>query len=116
MELKALLEKICDECFREDYYRFDLNLPKKIIGRGKVHEIYAAPFPAKPWVNGDCKIPIQYLEGAMIKEIIDDRVIISFILGLDDLLLFLNALSAEVDIENDMELIAVGNGTLGDET
>lgn len=115
MEFEALIEKICDECFREDYYRFDLNLPKKIIGRGKVHEIYEAPFPAKPWVNGDCNIPIEFLEGALIEKIIDDRVIISFILPISYLLPFFHSLKKNVDVENDMELIVVGYGTVGNE-
>ena len=106
MAYEEIRKEILRNYAREDYYRFDLNLPKSIIGRGRKHEIYVAPFECKPWVNGDCKIPIEYLEGAMVKEILDDRVILSFILGRRALSPFLTALG-EITNMNDVELVSL---------
>jgi hypothetical protein len=114
MNMNEILKEITENYFFEDYYRFDLKLPKKIIGRGKTYELYVAPFDCKPWANGDCKVPLQHVEGAMIKEIISDYVIISFIIDLNNLVPFLQELWQELkEYDYAVELINNGIATMG---
>lgn len=116
MDKLNLLKEITEKYFHEDFYRFDLKLPKKIIGNGRTQEMYIATYEVKPWVNGDCCIPIEYLEGALIKEKMNDKVIISFVIGLRDLVPFINALWKELkNYDYYVELMDIGTIAVGDE-
>jgi len=92
MKLQEFIKQIADiglanNGFREEYYRFILFLPNKMLGRGRKESMYVRRLDtgAKPWSNKDFTIPIEHVEGALILSRQDDMAEISFLISLEEL-------------------------------
>lgn len=101
--------KICEEGFRNDYYRFDLILPRKLLGNGRKFNIFnrdATDYDSG-WLRVDCKIPLEHVEGAMIAETNGDHVIVAFIVPVEELRSFVDDLWEELkDFEYDVGVVS----------
>lgn len=122
MKRSELISEIAKQGLTEDekvdYYRVHLVLPKKMLGRGKKYEMYTRIVSdTKPWKNGDCKIPVDNVEGAVVIGTNGDYATIDFIITLERLRPFVEELWKELKNFNYDVMVKMNNAdAVGDET
>lgn len=78
--------------YKKDCYRFDMLIPRAMLGKGKKFPLYNSdcePDESSAWVREDCKFPIKYVVGAhlvngdngmvRIGVLLDTKQLVSFI-------------------------------------
>lgn len=117
MELEELIGLIAERGYKGEYYRITLVLPKAMLGKGRKYELYHRGFgDAQPWTNGDCGIPVEHVEGALVEDFVGVKVDAAFIIPLDELVPFAEDLwlalkKYDYDIEVKEDETTVGNKT-----
>ncbi len=117
MELQELIEQITDYGFKEEYYSFTLFLPKAMLGKGRKYETYLreSNLDTLPWANGDCSIPVEHVEGALIEKVEGEMAEVSFLMPLEELIPFVeNLWDALKEFNFDVKVKVIDDVTVGD--
>ena len=106
--IEILQKKICEVGFKESHYRFDLILPRALLGKGKKFEIYDREVinGDSNWFRSDCHVPLDDVRGAMIEEMNSKHVVVAFLVPLEKLRDFVDTLWAELEPHDyDVEVV-----------
>jgi hypothetical protein len=84
MNQDIMLKEIQKKGFKEIYYRFNMVLPKKFLGKGKTFNVIGGKGTDNSdnasWYRDDCKIPMTYVTGVALLSSSSTEVVTTFLI------------------------------------
>ena len=106
MNQDLMLKEIQQKGFKEVYYRFEMIVPRKFLGKGRSFQCIGGTHvdggePQKSsWYRDDCKIPMPYVAGVALTSMSKTEASLSFLIENTEIGSFVSDISKELEAFN----------------